>query len=58
MINERIMMKLDDAIDIGRDKDGNQVKLPVFEMIKEIDGELYGIVSGYIDHQEDAEIIN
>lgn len=45
----QIKIKLDEAINAGKDKKGKIIKIPVFDGIQEIDGELYGIIEGYAD---------
>ncbi|MBT2680012.1 hypothetical protein J7E38_13440 [Bacillus sp. ISL-35] len=59
MDNKPILIKLNTAIEGGTDKNGN-VKIPIFESITEIDGELYGMLVGYKDSEVDEvkEIIN
>lgn len=52
MTNKKIMMKINEAIEAGKDKNGNVIKIPVFESIKVIDGELYGVIEGYADRPD------
>lgn len=48
MIKENfIQMPLQEAIDAGKDKDGNVVKIPIIESIQEINGELFAVVESY-----------
>lgn len=47
-----IQMPLQEAIDAGKDKDGNVVKIPIIESIQEIHGELFAVVEGYEDPPE------
>ncbi|NEX77411.1 hypothetical protein G4Z05_00655 [Bacillus thermocopriae] len=47
MNNEKLIIKLSDAIKAGKTK-GNILQIPIFETIQEIDGELYGIIKGFI----------
>lgn len=49
---DKIVMKLDDAIEAGKDSKGNIIKIPVFKSVTEIDGELYGIIDSYVDPPE------
>ena len=44
-----IMMKVNDAIEAGKDKKGNVLQIPIFNSIQIIDGELHGVILGYAD---------
>lgn len=50
-----IMMKVNDAIEAGKDKKGNVLQIPIFNSIQIIDGELYGIIDGYMDPPVDLQ---
>jgi hypothetical protein len=47
--SDLIKMKVNEAIEAGKDKEGNVIKIPVFHSIMEIDGELYGEIEGYVN---------
>jgi hypothetical protein len=44
-----IKMKINEAIDAGKNKEGKTIKIPIFEKIELIDGELYGTIERYTD---------
>jgi hypothetical protein len=50
--NKPILIKLNTAIKAETDKNGN-VRVPIFNSITEIDGELNGMLIGYQDPEKD-----
>jgi hypothetical protein len=50
--NKPILIKLNTAIEAGKYKIGN-VRIPIFDSITEIDGELYGMLIGYQNPEKD-----